>query len=221
MMTRRATASTNKSLPFLPILVDLRNKHCLVVGAGTVAAAKIESLLHCGARIEVVSPGAVRAISDRASAGTITWRRRRFAPEDVRGKFLVIAATGSVRTNRAIFRASAAHGVLCNSVDDPQRCNFFFPALVRRGPLQIAISTGGCSPSLAARMRRDLEVQFGPEWGRWVEHLGKLRSAILAQQTTPLARRRRLEQIATPQAFRAFLRAGARRAGATAGNKTR
>ena len=220
-MTRRATASTNSSIPLFPIFVDLRNKTCLVVGAGTVAAAKIESLLCCGARIDVVSPEAVRAISDRASEGTITWHRRRFAPADVRGKFLVIAATGSVRTNRAIFRASTALGILCNSVDDPQRCNFFFPALMRRGPLQIAISTGGCSPSLAARMRRDLEVQFGPEWGKWVEHLGKLRSAILARQTPALARRRRLEQIAAPQAFQAFLRARARRASATAGKKTR
>ena len=220
-MTRRANASTNNFLPFFPLFVDLRNKTCLVVGAGTVAATKIESLLCCGARIEVVSPGAVRAISDRASEGTITWHRRRFASADVRGKFLVIAATGSVRTNRTIFRASTAHGILCNSVDDPQRCNFFFPALVRRGPLQIAISTGGCSPSLAARMRRDLEIQFGPEWGKWVEHLGKLRSAILARQTPALAPRRRLEQIATPQAFRAFLRAGARRKSATARKKPR
>lgn len=193
-------------LPFFPMLVNLRERKCLVVGAGEVAAAKLEQLLHHETQIEVVSPRAVQSIRERATAGAILWHRRRFLPEDVRGKFLVVAATGAPKVNNAVFRACTAHGVLCNSVDDPAHCDFFYPAVVRRGPLQIAISTGGCSPALAARLRRELERQFGPEWGAWVEHVGKLRREILGKPMPSDARMRRLQQIATPRAFRAFLR---------------
>ncbi|MFP5276559.1 MAG: bifunctional precorrin-2 dehydrogenase/sirohydrochlorin ferrochelatase [Acidobacteriota bacterium] len=210
-MTRTSAASASDSLPFLPLFIDLRNKPCLVVGAGSIAAAKLTSLLQCGAHVELVSPRAVREITERACSGEITWHQRSFVPADVQGKFLVIAATGSTRTNQRIFRACSEQGILCNAVDDPRHCGFFFPAVVRRGPLQIAISTGGRSPSLAARLKRELEIQFGREWGRWVEHLGKQRHAILAQEPSSPTRRRRLQQIATPQAFRAFLRADARR----------
>ena len=210
-MRRTSAAPTSDSLPFLPLFIDLRKKPCLVVGAGSIAAAKLASLIQCGAQVQVVSPRAVRQITDRASAGAITWHQRPFLPADVRGKLLVIAATGSARTNQAVFRACMKQGVLCNSVDDPRHCGFFFPAVVRRGPLQIAISTGGRSPSLAARLKRELEIQFGREWSRWVEHLGKQRHAILAQEPSSPTRRRRLQQIATPQALRAFLRADARR----------
>jgi len=177
-----------------------------VVGAGEVAAAKIAQLLHHHTQIEVVSPRAAQSIRNNAAAGRIQWHRRRFAPEDVGGKFLVIAATGSPRVNKAVFRACNAHGVLCNSVDDTAHCDFFYPAIVRRGPLQIAISTGGCSPTLAARLRREFEREFGPEWGKWVEHVGELRRQILGGKMSAVTRKRRLQQIATPQAFRAFLR---------------
>lgn len=214
-MKRTLADPTSDSLPFLPLFIDLRKKPCLVVGAGSIAAAKLTSLLQCGAHVEVVSPRAVREITERACSGEITWHQRSFVPADVRGKFLVIAATGSVRTNQAVFRACTKQGILCNSVDDPRHCGFFFPAVVRRGPLQIAISTGGRSPAFAARLKRELEVQFGREWGRWVEHLGKQRHAILTQEPSSPTRRRRLQQIATPQAFRAFLRACVRRPGAS------
>lgn len=188
------------------MLVDLRGRECLVVGAGKVAADKLAGLLHHGVQIEVVSPRAVQSIRDQARAGTIQWHQRRFVPDDVRGKFLAVAATGSPRINQAVFRACAAKGVLCNSVDEPEHCHFFYPAVVRRGPLQIAISTGGCSPALAARLRRELQRQFGPEWSAWVEHLGQLRRQMLGQKMPATARRRRLQQMATATAFGRFLR---------------
>ena len=187
------------------MLVNLAGRKCAVVGAGTVAAAKIEGLLLCGADVLVVSPHAVTAIQRLARTGKLVWRRRAFSPRDVQGKFLAIAATDSSQVNEAVFQACAARGVLCNSVDDPEHCDFIYPAVARRGPLQIAISTGGRSPALAARLRRELERQFGPEWGAWVEDLGRRRDELLSGRMPEKSRRRRLQQMVTPKAFRDFL----------------
>ena len=192
-------------LAFFPMLVNLQGKKCLVVGAGKVAAVKIAGLLQHGAQVEVVSPRAAQSVRDLAKAGALVWRRRSFSPRDVDGAFLAVAATNSSRINGAVFRACAAQGILCNSVDDPERCDFFYPAVVRRGPLQIAISTGGRSPALAARLRRELEGQFGPEWSAWVEHLGKLRRNLIKAKMPAALRGRRLKQLAAPAAFHAFV----------------
>ena len=191
---------------FFPMVMSLAGRKCLVVGGGKVAAAKIDGLLHHGAEVVVVSPRAVKAIQDRAKAGALQWSRRAFCPTDLEGAFLAVAATSSSQTNAAVFRACTGRGVLCNSVDDPEHCDFFYPAIVRRGPLQIAISTGGRSPALAARLRQELEHQFGPEWSAWVEHLGQQRGDLLSKKMSAEKRKQRLLQIATPQAFRTFLR---------------
>jgi precorrin-2 dehydrogenase/sirohydrochlorin ferrochelatase len=198
-------ASTSCNHAFFPMLVNLAGRKCVVVGAGTIAAAKIEGLLLCGADVVVVSPRAVTAIQGLARNGRLVWRRRAFSQRDVQGKFLAIAATDSSKGNEAVFRACEAGGVLCNSVDDPEHCDFIYPAVARRGPLQIAISTGGRSPALAARLRRELERQFGPEWGAWVEELGRRRDELLRGKLPEKSRRRRLQQMAMPKAFRDFL----------------
>ena len=197
--------STSGKAAFFPMLVNLAGRKCVVVGAGTVAAAKIEGLLICGAEVVVVSPHAVEAIQRLARKRRLVWRRRAFSPRDVQGKFLAIAATNSSKVNEAVFCACAARGVLCNSVDDPEHCDFIYPAVARRGPLQIAISTGGRSPALAARLRREMERQFGPEWGAWVDDLGRRRDELLREKMPEKSRRRRLQEIATPKAFRDFL----------------
>lgn len=186
--------------PF-PMMMKLAGRKCVVIGAGKVAAAKIDGLLSCGARVVVIGPKAARRIRVSAKAGKLVWRPRRFSPRDLRGAFLAIAATDSPPTNESVFRFCQANKVLCNSVDDPQHCDFFYPAVVRRGPLQIAISTSGRSPALAARLRRELGRQFGPEWSTVVERVGKKRQEIL--RTAPSAQRKRLlKEIATPSGFR-------------------
>ncbi len=195
---------------YFPMLVNLQDRKCLVAGAGMVAGAKIAGLLRSGARVQVVSPDASQRIKSLTAAGAIVWRRRAFSPRDLEGVFLAVAATNSSQTNGAVFRACAKRGILCNSVDDPWHCDFIYPAVVRRGPLQIAISTGGCSPALAARLRRELERQYGPEWGAWVTELGRKRSRLLAADLPAATRKRELLRMVTPQAFRAFL--GQRRA---------
>lgn len=190
--------------PFFPMLVRLEGRPCLVVGAGKIAKDKIKGLLAHGARITVVSPHAVASIQKQARAGSITWAKRVFRPSDVDGVLLVVSATNSTQVNEAVFRACRKRRVLCNAVDDPERCDFYYPAVVRRGPLQIAISTNGQSPALASRLRKELEQQFGSEWGDWVEHLGKTRRKVLIEKLPLKERRKKLLDMTTAEAFRAF-----------------
>ena len=198
-------AAFNRDRAFFPMLLSLAGRKCVVIGAGKIAEARIESLLRCEASVTVVSPRPVPAIQRLAREKALVWRRRAFRTRDLDGAFLTVAATNSRNANAAVFRACAACGVLCNSVDDPEHCDFIYPAVVRRGPLQIAISTSGRSPALAARLRRELERQFGTEWGAWVEELGRLRKALLERSMPAAARRRRLKQMATPRVFRDYL----------------
>lgn len=192
-------------VPLFPILLKLKAKKCVVVGAGKIAAAKAAGLVTSGARVVVIGPRATDWIRSKARAGKLMWRRRRFVAADVEQAFLVIAATNSNATNEAVFRACAERGVLCNVVDDPERCDFFYPAVVRRGPLQIAISTSGCSPALARRLRIELERQFGAEYSAWVEQVGEMRQK-LRRRNLPAAERRRLsDQIASRESFESFV----------------
>ncbi len=193
-----------------PIMLKLEGRTCVVVGAGRVAAAKVAGLLHHGAEVVVVAPKAVNWIREKARSGKLVWRRRAFSSRDVRGAFLVVAATNSAASNGAVFRACQARGVLCNVVDDPEHCDFFYPAVVRRGPLQIAISTEGNSPALAARLRKELERQFGPEWGPFVEHIGKLRQQFLSAGMPLESKRDQLAELAGKKAFQSFRRQLAR-----------
>ena len=173
-----------------PAMLKLSRRRCVVVGAGKVAAAKIKGLLACGAQVTVISPEAGSSIRSQAGHGKLAWRKKSFSPRDIAGAFLVIAATDSPAVNATVFGSCQARRVLCNSVDDPEHCDFFYPAVVRRGPLQIAISTSGRSPALAARLRRELARQFGPEWRGFVERTGKWRREIL--ETTSGARKSEL-----------------------------
>ena len=189
-----------------PITLRLEGRTCVVVGAGRIAAAKAAGLLRHGAQVVVVAPKAVRWIREKARSCKVVWRRRTFSARDVRGAFLVVAATNSAASNGAVFNACRSRGVLCNVVDDPEHCDFFYPAVVRRGPLQLAISTGGNSPALAARLRQELERQFGPEWASFVEHLGELRRQFLTASMPLRKKREQLLELAGQKSFLSFRR---------------
>lgn len=195
-----------KATTFFPMMLRIEGKNCLVVGGGKVAAEKIAGLLAHGANVRVVSPLAVRSIQMKAQHGILQWKKRRFSPNDVRGALLVIAATNSSAVNSSVFQACVKRRVLCNAVDDPENCDFFYPAVVRRGTLQIAISTGGNSPALAARLRQELEEQFGPEYGTWVKQLGEMRRELMQQKISTRTRRAKLLKLASDKAFRDYLR---------------
>lgn len=164
----------------LPIFLKLADRPCLVVGAGAIASAKIAALLESGALVTAVAPRAAVDLQSLAAAQKISWLAREFQPRDLDGIFLVIAATSDSAVNRAVFLEAQSRNILCNAVDDPPHCDFYFPAVVRRGDLQIAISTSGQSPALAQQLRRELEGIFDESAGDWVRFLGELRREILA-----------------------------------------
>lgn len=192
------------SAPLFPMFLKLEGRSCLVVGAGSIGEQKIHSLIDCGARVHVVAPSAAAAVMEAASRGTVDWSQRNFELSDLDSIFLVVAATSSPEVNHAIYRAAQERGILCNVVDDPPHCDFFYPAVVRRGHFQIAISTGGLSPALAQRLRKQFEAEFLPVYGTWLEELGKKRAALFQCGCEPELRRILLQQSVTPEAFAQF-----------------
>ncbi|MGA9545312.1 MAG: bifunctional precorrin-2 dehydrogenase/sirohydrochlorin ferrochelatase [Candidatus Sulfotelmatobacter sp.] len=188
-----------------PMFVKLEGKRCLVVGAGKVGEPKIGGLIETGARIYVIALEASEAVHQWARAGKITLEIRGFAPTDLDGTFLVIVATASRDLNSSIYREAQRRGILCNVVDVPDYCDFYYPAVVRRGDLQIAISTNGQSPSLAQKLRRQLEKQFGPGYARWVAELGETRRLVLASDLDPQRKSDLLHSLASREALKAAI----------------
>jgi precorrin-2 dehydrogenase / sirohydrochlorin ferrochelatase len=184
-------------MALFPMFVKLEGRRVLVVGAGSVGEGKIESLLATSASVRVIAPNATPRVREWAREGRIEWEAREYTPADFAGMFLVIAATGSPALHDEIYAEARSRGVLCNTVDEPERCDFYFPAVVRRGELQIAISTGGLSPALAQRLRKELEQQFGPEWENWVAQLGRTRDELREIPMPPEQRKRLLHQYAS------------------------
>jgi siroheme synthase-like protein len=191
---------------FLPVFLKLKGRRCLVVGAGTVAEAKVRSLLGSGADVYVVAPKATEKLKQWAREGKLVWHAHSYQPSHLEGMFLVIVATSSRRLNERVSQEAAQRRVLCNAVDDPAHCDFFYGAIVRCGPLQIAISTSGCSPALAQRLKREIAKQFGPEYGAWVEQLGEARRRLLAQSMNPKRLQQLLQRMASEERYADFLR---------------
>lgn len=179
-----------------PAFIKLAGRRCIIIGAGSVAASKITTLLDCGAQVTVVAPNAIDAVEQLARTRKIRWLPRKFAANDLARAFLVIAATSDPAVNRAIFLEAEVRGILCNSVDDPPNCDFYFPAIVRRGPLQIAISTSGESPALAQRIRHEIEENLADSASKWVEKLGETRREILASVPPSDDRKKLLHRLA-------------------------
>ena len=183
-------------IPLFPIFIKLEGRSCLVVGAGEIAKAKIDSLLEAGARITVVAPDGEPEIQGLAVAGRIAWQKRSYQASDLQGAFLVIAATSDTVVNDSVFIAARRLGILCNAVDDPPNCDFYFPAVVRRGDLQLAISTAGESPAFAQKLRRAFENAFDQHLGDWLGAIGQVRREILGAYPASEARKRALHLLA-------------------------
>jgi precorrin-2 dehydrogenase/sirohydrochlorin ferrochelatase len=158
--------------------LDVTGRSCLVVGGGEEAEAKVAGLLDSGASVTVVGDTINAGLERLAATDEIRLCRRDFRQEDLEGCFLVIDASGNDASGIRVAEAARARGVLVNVLDRPKLCDFIAPALVRRGPLQVAISTSGRSPFMAAELRRQLERQVGPEYGELVELVGNLRDRL-------------------------------------------
>ncbi|MBI4551614.1 MAG: bifunctional precorrin-2 dehydrogenase/sirohydrochlorin ferrochelatase [Candidatus Latescibacteria bacterium] len=163
---------------YYPIFLDLDSQPCLIVGGGEVAEQKIEPLLDCGARVTVISPDLTSQLRESAEAGTFRWIPRQYEPGDVEGYFLVVCATDAPAVNEQVAADGLARNLLVNVVDAPRLCRFIMPAVVRRGDLCIAISTGGTSPAMAQRIRQQLEHRFGPEYAILLDILGSYRAEM-------------------------------------------
>ncbi len=165
--------------------LDLHGRRCLVVGGGTVGAEKAQGLLAAGAVVTVVSPD----LDESLLGLPLTWRRGRYRSRDLRGVFLVIAATSDRGVNEHVHRDAERRGLLCNVADVPDLCNFILPAVHREGPIAVAVSTGGASPALAQRIRDDVADLVGPQHAALALRLERLRPAAKRRFPTYEARR--------------------------------
>jgi precorrin-2 dehydrogenase/sirohydrochlorin ferrochelatase len=200
------TMTTTTTTPSLfPMFLKLEGKSCLVVGAGKVGEPKIGGLIDTGARVHVIALDASEVVHQWVKDGKITLELRAFSKTDLAETFLAVIATSSRALNESIYREAQRRGVLCNVVDVPELCDFYYPAVVRRGDLQIAISTNGQSPSLSRKLRQQLERQFGPGYAEWVAELGETRRLVLASDLDPQRKGDLLRSLASRDALKAAL----------------
>ena len=157
--------------------LDLRGRRCVVVGGGTVGVEKARGLLACGADVTVVSP----TVDESVHSLNVTWRRGTYRRRDLRGAFLVIAATSLRDVNERVHRDAERRGLICNVADVPDLCSFILPAVHREGPIAVAVSTGGASPALAKRIRSDVAALVTPQHAELAERLEKLRPWVKEQ----------------------------------------
>ena len=156
--------------PFYIACLKLSGRKCLVVGGGDIGLEKVEGLLACDGDVTLVAPDAIEPLQALASEGSITWERRAYEPADLEGTFMVIAATDDSEINIGIYEDAEKRAMLVNVVDVPPLCNFILPAIIRTGPLAIAISTAGASPALAKRIRNEIADEYGEPYAQAGDH---------------------------------------------------
>ena len=162
--------------PFYIACLRLSGRRCLVVGGGEVGLEKVEGLLACDGDVVLVAPDAVPQLREYAEEGSIAWEQREYAgPSDLEGTFIVIASTSDTDVNIRVYEDAERRAMLVNVVDVPPLCNFILPAIVRTGPLAIAISTAGASPALAKRIKAEIAEEFGEPYARLAVILNEVR----------------------------------------------
>ncbi len=169
------------AMRYFPIFLDLKGKPVVVVGGGRVGERKVSSLLKAGAKVTLISPNLTKNLRKLAERGKINSIARGYKRGDLKGAFLVIAATGDYGTNQQVFEEGMRHRIPINVVDSPAQCSFIVPSIISRGDLILAISTGGKSPALAKKIRKELEKNFGPEYARLLKLLGTVRRKLLRE----------------------------------------
>jgi len=177
------------------ISLDLTQKVCLIVGGGLVAERKARSLFECGACVRVIAPELTPGLREMVESGLIYHRQGYYCSEDLKDVFLVIGATNDEAVNRKIAEDCSKRNLMVNIVDDPRKCSFFVPAVVRRGSLAIAVSTGGKSPLLARRIREELELAYGPQYGEFLDLIAGLRKDIISNIADEKVKKEILENL--------------------------
>ncbi|MGN6372706.1 MAG: precorrin-2 dehydrogenase/sirohydrochlorin ferrochelatase family protein [Solirubrobacteraceae bacterium] len=186
--------------PFYIACLRLKGRRCLVVGGGEVGLEKVEGLLACDGEVTLIAPEAEPALERYAQEGSIRWERREYAgAQDLEGVFVAIAATNDTDVNIAVYDDAERRAMLVNVVDVPPLCNFILPAIVRSGPLAIAISTAGASPALAKRIKREIAESFGEQHARLAVLLNEARGWAKARLPTYQDRKQFFEEIVNGQ----------------------
>lgn len=187
-----------------PIFLELRGRRVVVVGGGAVAVRKAEALLEAGARLVVVTAQASDALTSVCARSGAELIRSKYSKQYIAEAVLVIAATNDARTNEQVYRDCQELEILCNVVDSPDLCDFFVPALVKRGDLQIAIGTGGYCPAYAGHLRKTIEALIGEEHGRFLSELEVARRQILEAVPSPADRKSLLGKLVDNESFEYF-----------------
>jgi precorrin-2 dehydrogenase / sirohydrochlorin ferrochelatase len=169
------------SASLYPLFLNLQGRTCIVVGGNEKAEGRVRELLNSKASIRLIAPTVTEQISAWSREEKLRWESRSYRSGDLRDAFLVVSVADT-ETNATVFEEAEARHILCNALDDIPHCNCYASAVVRRDPLQIAISTAGNSPALAQRLRKELEERYGPEYAPWVQQLGKLRSRLFQEK---------------------------------------
>lgn len=193
--------------PYPIFLMDLADRHCIVIGGGHEAESKVRGLLECDATVTVISPVLTGQLEAWANEGLFTWLDRPYEAGDLRGAFLVIAERADAETNGRVWAEAEAEGALVNVMDDVDHCNFVAGSVVRQGPLVISISTSGCAPTLAVRLRQRLQGELGPEYAQFLTWMQELRDPMAARYPDFGERRRRWYELVDSDVL-VLLRAG-------------
>ena len=181
--------------PFYIACLRLSGRRCVVVGGGDVGLDKVEGLLVCGGEVTLVAPEAIEPLQELAAEGSISWERREYRSQDVEGTFIVIAATNETEVNIRVFEDAERRAMLVNVVDVPPLCNFILPAIIRTGPIAIAISTAGASPALAKRIRDEIAEEYGEPYSKLAVMLNEVRGWAKATLPTYQDRKAFFESI--------------------------
>lgn len=182
-------------MAYFPVGLALKNKKCVVIGGGSVAQRKVETLLAYEAEVTVISPEITPTLEQFKQEGKIKHFSRTYKDGDVQNAFLVIGATKVPQVNLGVYKEASSHQVLVNIVDQPSLCNFIVPSILRRGELTISISTSGSFPALAKKIRKDLEALFGPEYEPYLHLLKKARAKIMKEYSDPKIRKQKINQV--------------------------
>ena len=196
-----------KGNAYYPMFADLKGRRCVVVGGGLIAQRKVTTLLQYGAQVRVISPRVTRRLARYATQRKIGYAPRRVRPSDLRGAWLVYAATDDQRINELVYRTATKARIFTNVVDQKPLCSFIAPAIVKRGELVIAVSTGGASPALAKQLRRDLTGVVGLSYARMLSLLKSLRGRVKRELATCDQRQRYFHELVAGRTF-ALVRSG-------------
>ena len=181
--------------PLYIACLRLEGRSCLVVGGGEIGLEKVEGLLACDADVTLIAPDAIDELAELAREGSIRWERRKFEDSDLDGRFMAIAATNDTDVNISVYDGAERRAMLVNVVDVPPLCNFILPAILRTGPLAIAISTAGASPALAKRIKAEIAAAFGDDYARLAVILNEVRGWAKATLPTYQDRKQFFEGI--------------------------